>query len=225
MPLDAADLEAIGALIAKNNEKIAADTVKVVDGKLTAFGKSIDVDGKLKAVEEKIAAAKPKEPEEGTEGTPTKGKADTKIEETPAFQKLKAEVAASNKLAEDNRRKAEESEAKRVAEAADAATKSALLAAGADPKRVHIAMSHIKTSGATRLVDGAPNFVTKSQWGEELAPVADGARAYLDSDDGKMFLPPTGSSGTGDKAGSANKAGSPVRAESILGSALRDLRQ
>lgn len=222
LPLDAEDLAKIAEMLKAERaetEKLIGTAVTV---KLTEFGKTLDVEGKIKAVEAKIPAAPtvtdpPADPGKGK----TKAEGDD-LENSPAFKRLKAEMQEERKKAEEARKAAEDAEKARQEAERDAQVKDALTAAGADSKRLHIAMSFIKANSLVEVDDrGRPCFALNGKFGKELRPIADGgAKDFLLTEDGKTFVPATGNSGTGGKAGNAGtkNAGSEMSADSVLAS-------
>lgn len=220
MPLDDADLAKIAEMLKAERaetEKLIGTAVTV---KLGEFGKTLDIDNKIKAVEAKI----PPKVEPVADPDPDKGKGKAKeddIENSPAFKRLKAEIEGERKKAEEARKAAEDAEKARAEQALNTQIREALTAAGADAKRLHIAEAFIRTNGLVEVDDkGRPCFKLNGKFGPELRPISDGgAKDFLLTEDGKTFVPATGNSGTGTKTGNAgNKAGSEVDADSILSS-------
>lgn len=216
MPLDDKDLEQIAKLIAAAQTKAAEEADKRLEA---TIGKAIKAAGvettkqleALKAETEKRFGEipKPADPPD-----PKAGDKPGDIENSPAFKKLQAEVEASKKQAAEQAKRAEQAEAKRSAELLTNATRDALIASGADPKRVHLALPVLQASGRIKLDDkGAPVMVFQRNGYEEALPVGDGAKEWLGTDDGKVFVPPSGKQGTGDgvQRGGASQSGSAPR--------------
>jgi hypothetical protein len=70
----------------------------------------------------------------------------------------------------------------------------------------------LQSSGRVKLDDkGAPTFVFQRNGYEESLPIADGAKEWVGTDDGKLYMPPVGTQGTGGGlGGSGAKSGGPT---------------
>lgn len=125
------------------------------------------------------------------------------------------EIAKLTKQLEELKKKADAAEAKSTAQekaaqiAEDKATVTKTLEAAGVPagQRARIALNHLLSEGLVKRTDDG-NLVFVGKDGEE--DLADGITAFLKTEDGKLFLPPSGASGSGAgafKAGSRGKAG------------------
>lgn len=205
MALDDADMAKITEHFAALLKKHGEDAAKTFDAQIAKAVKGVDVDkkmeAKLEALKAELAAAKADAEEE-------KPAAKQEAGESPELKRLRAEMADLARKAEAQARRAEELEASRKSEALTNGVRDALLASGADPKRVSVALSHLRATQAVKLDEkGNPVFVVTREWGEDPMPAAKGAAEWLQTEEGKFFLPPTGAQGTGDRAGSPERAG------------------
>lgn len=197
MPLDEKDLEQIGKLWDERDKKRSEEFAKTLEGSVSKMLKAhaeasakqletfkTETDKKL----EGIKADPPKDPPKDPPG-----------DDSPALRKLQAEQEKLQKALEAQTKRAEEAETKRRADLLQNSVRDALIAQGADPKRLAIAMSHLTSSGVVKLNDkGEPVFTFAEKWGPEDVAAAEGAKKWLATDEGKFFLPPTGKQGTGD---------------------------
>lgn len=222
MPLDATDLEQIGKLIAEAQKKAAEESAKALEAQLAKQAKGLQSETEkrleaLKAETEKRFGEipKPTDPPKDPPGN----------EDSPLLKKLQADLDAMRKQAEAQSKRAEEAEQKRAAELLTSGTRDALIAAGADPKRVHLALPVLQTTGRVKLNDkGVPVMVFQRNGYEETLPIADGAKEWLGTDDGKLYVPPAGTQGTGDgTGGTGGRSGFNGNPEQIALNALANL--
>jgi len=217
MALDEADVKRITEMLAEERKAAAAETAKLLEAQLAKLTKGLQTETtkQLEALKTETAAKL-----EGLKVEPPKGdpKADPKtgdIENSPALKKLQAEQEKLLKQLEAQTKRAEEAETKRRQDLLSNTVRDALIAQGADAKRVAIAMSHLTSSGAIKLNDkGEPVFTFAEKWGPEEVAAAEGAKKWLATDEGKFFLPPSGKQGTGDgvhREGSRQQGGSAPR--------------
>lgn len=207
MALDDNDKKAIGELIAAALKANNDEQAKAVDATVGKAVKALDLDGKLKAldIDGKLEAVKTELKVEPPADPPKGGKGGS-VTDDPEFKKLQAELAKVQKTAEEQAKRAKDAEAAQKAEALANGVRDALVAGGADPKRVQIALSHLTATGRIKLDDkGQPAFAFTRDWGEELAPAAKGATEWLGTDEGKLFVPPVGSQGSGDGVQPGNR--------------------
>lgn len=208
MALSEEDQKKVQELIeaALTGEGFAKSIASAVDTTVGKALKGLKIDEKISAA---VEAAKPAQPEGGG------------AEEPPQITKLQNQLKAMADKQAETERRAQELEEARKTEALRTAVRDALGGAGADPKRVAIALSHLQASDLIKTDDqGRPAFAFRRDWGEELLPVEKGAAEWLQTEEGKFFLPATGRSGTGDDAGQPGGGGSTTSIEAILGNAL-----
>lgn len=218
MPLDEADIKKITELttgiVTEALKANGAETAKVIDASIGKAIKGLEIDKKLEGLktetDKKLEGIKPADP---PKDPPKDSPGD--IENSPALKKLQAEQEKLLKQLEAQTKRAEEAETKRRQDLLQSTVRDALIAQGADPKRVAIAMSHLSSSGAIKLNDkGEPVFTFAEKWGPEDVAAVDGAKKWLATDEGKFFLPPSGKQGTGDgvhREGSRQQGGSAPR--------------
>jgi len=91
-------------------------------------------------------------------------------------------------------------------------TRAALVKAGIPEARVHLAMPAVVQSGALVMNDdGTMGWKGKDKYGvDSTLSLEAGATAWASTDDGKAFVPPVGSNGTGDGAGGTGGRGGPI---------------
>lgn len=211
MPLDAEDEKKVGEIFLKimgsdEYTKSFAKTIESVVGRAVK-GAVAETDKRLEALksetDKKLEGLKSPEPLEKKPG----GDNDPKIEDAPAFKRVQAEFEEMKKKAKVQEERAEAAEAKRKQDLLANNARDALIANGADPARVAIAMSHLKATGRVALSDkDEPIFMFEEKWGPENVPVAEGAKRWLASEEGKFFLPPSNRQGTGDNVQRGNGA-------------------
>lgn len=208
MPLDDADIEKIsgliGAALKTHGEEQGKATTALVTKATKAAIDGLKLDDRFKAYDEKLAAV-PKPPEggagdgagKGTGGEPGKGDSETAI----ALRKLQAELDNERKAREAQTRKAAEAEAARQQELLQNKVRDALVANGANPKLVSVALNDLLARKMVRLNDkGEPVFTFRRSYGaDEDVAVGDGAKEWLGTDEGKFFVPATEKKGTGDR--------------------------
>lgn len=225
MPLSKEDLAEVrsvfaGLLKTHGEEQTKATEAligKAVPGAVAKSLEGLKLDDRFKAYDEKLKAI----PDPDKAPDKKNGKVDD--EESPAVKRLQARLDEETKKREATEAKAREAEQAQKAERLRQSLQDALVANGCDPKRVRTAVNDILAQGKVKY-DDAGNVIwpTKRTWGEEPVPVADAAKEWLGTDDGRFFVPPTGAQGTGDKAG--NKAngqgGDAMSAEKALGLAF-----
>lgn len=211
MALDDADRAEIKKLLTEQltTPEIAGAFAKTIDGAIGKAISGLDIGAKIKEEFEKNKTPADQTPD----ADPPKGK-DGKtpsVEESPAFRKLqdaffKAEAA----------RKAEE--AKRKSQALENAVREGLIAGGADPRRVEAAIALLERRGVLKLDDkDTAGFTFRRDYGaDEFVPAPAGAKEWLQTEEGKFFLPPTETKGTGGGAGGPLGSNNVRTAEQIL---------
>lgn len=215
MALDEADVKRIGELIKEAiKPEIIGQVVKAhLDGlKLDEKIKEAVATG-TKDLREKVDAA-----DKGDKGDKDKDK--SKSGEKGADDDR---LAAMQRQIDERDRKLAEAESRQAAEALDAAARDALIKAGVPAERVPHALPFLKTAGVLVSKDGKPGWKGKDRFGVDATLSLDeGAAAWAQTPDGKLYLPPSGVNGTGEKAAGvgANAGAGPVKLSSLTGSVL-----
>lgn len=148
------------------------------------------------------------DPPESNKGKPPKGQ---NAEADQRLKSLEKQLADERKKREASEAKQLDTEAKRARGEEDDAVKSALMAAGVkDEARIRAALhTHRGEGRVKRGEDGTILFMKRTDAGDEEMPLAKGIADWAKTDEGKVFLPPTGASGSGGnppKNGGANGA-------------------
>jgi len=165
-------------------EKALADLTTGFTGKLEEFSKQFD-------------ALKPKEPDKPKD----KKDAIPPVTEAPEFQELQKQLAKLTKQNEDSARKAAESEARRRDTLLRQKAHDALVSAGVDPKRARQALGLlVDADKRIRFADADSEDIVFVN-GDDTVDLAAGLKAWAKSDDAQIFLPPRGTSGSGDRGG------------------------
>jgi hypothetical protein len=148
------------------------------------------------------------DPPDPTAAKPPKGQS---TESDQRLKSLEKQLADERKKRELSEAKQLETEAKRSRGEEDDALKSALMASGVkDEARIRAALHMHRGEGRIkRGEDGAILFVKRTDAGDEELPLAKGVAEWAKTDEGKVFLPPTGAGGSGagqQKAGNSGQA-------------------
>lgn len=212
MALDDADLKKISELVtaqigaAFKPEAVAAVIGPVVKAHVAEATKGAVTPEALKAQIEdltaKLAAKSDEEPAD--KGAKGKGKdeggaADPRV---AAMERKLAEVEAAHKAA---LQAAADEKAKARTSALHTAAREALIKAGADPARIHLAMPAITAAGQLDYDGDRPGWRGKDHLGLDAVLDMDAAaKAWLATSDGKLFVPPADTRGTGDGNGDRN---------------------
>lgn len=199
MALDAEDEKKITALFV--TLLASEETGKMLGKHVGTAITGLKLDDKLGALEAKLTeATKPKDPPKVDPEPPKAGDPKTpSVEDDPAYKRSLAKLAELEKQAEKLKQQAEASEAARKAELLKTSVRDALVAAGIDPARVGIALTHLQATGAIKVDDkGDPVWTVKTKFGDETRSPAEGAKEWLATDEGKFFVPPSQKQGTGD---------------------------
>jgi hypothetical protein len=207
MPLDEADKkwvqEMFGGLLKEATKDFATTETlaKVVDQKLA---KGI---GDLK-IDEKIAALKPKDEPKDDHAKDSKEKG-AKVD--PAQAKLQERIEQLERQNREADERAKNERAQREEQEAIGALRDALSANGVPADRQGIAIAKlyhadklVKRDAEGKLFVPVPR---KAGYTDNL-DLASYVKEYLATDEGKTFLPPKGSNGTGDGAGTRVQGGS-----------------
>ena len=215
MPLDDADKKFIAEAIAAS---LKPDTIGAAV-KAHLDGLKLD-----ERIADKVKEATKDLPKGDDKGKDDKGKEDKggKAKDDERISGLEQRLQASEKARE-------EAEAARRRDALESGARDALLKAGVSADRVRHALAVLKTDGhLDHDKDGKPGWKGKDRFGvDTLLPLDEGAAAWVKSDDGKHYLPPVQTRGTGDKGGPPhNGNGGPVKlADLNLGSILNRIGQ
>jgi hypothetical protein len=208
MPLDEADKkwvqEMFGGLIKEATKDLPTnETVKKVVDQTVAKGIT-----DLK-IDEKIAAAKPKdEPKDDPKSDKGKGKKSDDVD--PAVARLQEQLEQLERKNREADERAKSERALREEQEAIGALRDALSANGVPADRQGIAIAKlyhadklVKRDAEGKLFVPVPR---KAGYTDNL-DLASYVKEYLATDEGKTFLPPKGSNGTGDGAGTRVQGG------------------
>lgn len=221
MPLSDEDKAEIGKLIASSlsGEGFTSAVSAAVEAQVAGAVKSLKLD---ELVSSSVATALEKNKGAGSGAGDGDGKPGAAGDESAEMRKMKArmeEMERKNKAAEEARQAAE---AKERTGRLHSRARQALLDAGADPTGVSHAMAYLTQNGTLAYNDddqAAFRFTRK--WGDELVAADLAAAEWLQTDDGKRYLPPKSVRGTGTHEGrSPGGRGSTVSAASVLGAAI-----
>jgi hypothetical protein len=217
MALDQADLDKITALI---KGSLTAEVLSPIIGEAMkpSLGKLEQENAKLRADLDAVKAKPPEEkkPEDGKkpEGGAPAPDAATAAELAALRQRLEATEKA----------RADEVAARKV-DAVHVGAREALQKAGVPAERVGIAMAFLKDQGVIDVEKGG--WKGKDKLGmEAVLGLDEGAAAWLKSDDGKLFLPPSPAQGTGGTFGrggpgaAGGAAGGAVKLSDLAGGGL-----
>lgn len=199
MPLEAADIAKINELMAEalknalKPEALAAAVAPVVKAHTDAAMKGVvTTEGLEKFGTDLAAKLKPAEPENKGDGGKGKGADDPVVQ---ALTKKVAEMEAQNKAALEQ---VAAEKARSRADKLHTAARDALAKAGIPADRLPMALAYVKELGVLDYDGDNPGWKGKSSLGlDAVLPMEDAAAAWAKAD-GKVFLPPTGASGTGD---------------------------
>ena len=217
MPLDDADKKFIAEAIAAS---IKPDTIGAA---VKAHLDGLKLDEKIADKVKEATKDLPKGEEKGKDDDKSKDKGG-KGKDDERINGLEQRLAASEKARE-------EAEMARRRDALESGARDALVKAGVPAERARHALAVLKADGLLdHDKDGKPGWKGKDRFGvDTLLSLEEGASAWVKSDDGKHYLPPVQTRGTGDKGGggpSHNGNGGPVRlADLNLGAVLSRIGQ
>lgn len=208
MALDEADIKRINELVSESLKAAMSPDVlgkilgPAVEAHVKAATKDIVTPDALKAQMEELAKTlKPAETKDDGKGKAKGDESEALAAMRKQMDELKAATEAANRARIDAERKA-------VADANRAKLKDALVAAGIDPKAMHIVVPAIEASGQVTFDGDAVGWRGKDTYGaEKVLDYVEGAKAWASTDDGKRFLPASGAQGTGDGASKNNGSG------------------
>lgn len=140
------------------------------------------------------------------------GKGKVVDKDTPLAQQLAAmqkRLEAETKKREDSERKQVESESRRARAEEDDAVKSALMSAGVkDEARIRAALHTHRGEGRIKRDEaGTILFIKRTDSGDEEVPLSKGIAEWAKTDEGKVFLPPSGAAGSGGNSPKNNTNG------------------
>jgi len=145
------------------------------------------------------------------DGTPPKGGKGADKDNPLAAQltSLQKQLETEKKKREASEAKQAEAEARRARAEEDDAVKSALMVAGVkDEARIRAALHTHRGEGRIKRDEaGTLLFVKRGDAGEEEVPLAKGIAEWAKTDEGKVFLPPTGAAGSGGRGGQNGQTG------------------
>lgn len=199
MALDDADKKAIAEMIAGGLKDFGGEFDKrflTVDGATKVFKQGLqdlDLDGKIKAAVGEMA----EDDDDDDDGA-----------ETAAVKKLQRQLEETNRKVEEERQARQAAEAQSRRQAMEAAVTDSLGRAGVPSARHRQALAYLQTLKTDQgepvldVTDGGQVVwrAQKNGYVDEIA-VKEGIEAWVGTDDGKHYLPPRGSNGTGDGAG------------------------
>lgn len=225
MALDADDLKKIGEIIAAANAEAAKTAVNA-----DAVGKMIKqaladnttaIDAKIKEVADKV---KPGDTETETAAEKAKREKDGKFkakdgEVDPAIARLEQQLADLTKANKASAEKAEKAELAKAKSEEQSAIRDALSANGVPAERQRLALLALEADGRVkRDASGKIIYSAPRKGYEDPLDLGDGIKEYLATDEGKQFVPPLGTGGTGTGAGGngGQRAGSVKPADLII---------
>jgi len=211
MALEAADLAEIGKLIAAavapiaanvSPEALAKTVTPIIEAQNKAAGvvTAAELAAREAAAEKVKADAKAETDRIAAEKAAGEGKGKDKVD--PAVAQLQAQLAAlTAKNAENEAAVKAANDAART-NALHGAARDALVKAGIPADRVAFAMSHLKEQGVLAYEGDVPGWkgVDPKTNVPGVLPMESAAVAWTQAD-GKLFLPPVGTQGSGDGPG------------------------
>lgn len=217
MPLEQADLEKIGQLIAAavapiassvSPEALAKTVTPIIEAQNKAAGvvtaaelAKREADAKKAAEDKAKADADAAAAAKAAEDAKKKGKEEPAAA-SPELLELQKQLAAITKANEENARKAAEADAARKADALHSTAKEALAKAGIPADRIHLALPVLKEAGVLTYDGERPGWkgIDLKTNTPAVLDMLDGVKGWIEGD-GKHFLPPKDLGGTGDGAG------------------------
>jgi len=186
-------------------EKTLGDLTTGFTGKLDEFSKQFEA---LKPKED----PKPKQPKD-------KDAAPLNLAELPEWQATQKQLADQQRKLDAAEKKAAESEAKRREAFRRQHTDEALVKAGVDAKAVRAARALLEADGRIKLSDDGESISYID--GDDEKSLEDGLKTWAKSDEAKIYLPPRGTTGSGDRGGgSAPKHSTGGTTKESIGNAL-----
>jgi|GEM_PF-5221775 len=218
MPLDDADKKFIAESIASSLKSfggeldkkfVTADAAtKMVEQGTTKAFEALNLDSKLEALGEKLAGAKGKGDDDGSKN---KG---GKTDPDPAVAKLEEKLEAMEKQNREAQEAREAAEQKAREQRLDGALREHLGTAGVPAQAQGPAIAFLRTlkledgKAVVGLNDaGEPTFLQQRKGYVDTRSLADGIKDWVGTDTGKLYLPATGATGTGDGNGGKNTGG------------------
>lgn len=229
MPLEQADLEKIGQLIAAAvapiasavaPEALAKTVTPIIEAQNKAAGvvtaaelAKREADAK-KAAEDKAKADADAAAAKAAEDAKKKGKEEPAAV-PPEVLELQKQLAAITKANDENARKAAEADAARRADALHSTAKEALAKAGIPADRIHLALPVLKEAGVLTYDGERPGWkgIDPKTNTPAVLDMLDGVKGWIEGD-GKHFLPPKDLGGSGEGIGvrgGGSRVSSPLR--------------
>jgi hypothetical protein len=201
-PLDDADKQTINEMI---GEALKGDDLTMaITSAVTSTVKGLKLDKLDDTIASKVAEAVKATTPEPTKGDDKGGKGKGG---DAGDDKVAQQLAAMEKQLKVEREAREKSEAARQAERLHGAARAALTAADVPGSRIKGAMALLQAEGLLVVDDdGNPGIKGTDKYGvDAVLPLDVGVPAWLKTDDGKQYLPPTGAQGTGDGSATGSK--------------------
>ena len=217
MPLDEADKKFIQDLLKANNEAFAErfatpdQVTKIVGQNLEELnlGEQIktSLDDSLKDIREQLSKSDKGGAggDDGGRGGAGDGADEEQRIRLAKMQEELEHLQQQNRAAEEARQKAEQRE---KANRLTSAVRDALSKAGVPTDKHHLAIPVLQSSKLANgkplislAEDGSPRYLAQRNGYTEKLSMADGIAEWAESDDGKIFLPPTNTAGTGEGGG------------------------
>lgn len=221
MPLDQADLEQIGKLIAGAiapiagavaPENLAKTITPIIEAQNKAAGVVTAAELAKREADAKKAAEDKAKADADAAAKATEDAKKGKKDEVPVVPaevlELQKQLAAITKANEENARKAAEADAARRADALHSTAKEALAKAGIPADRIHLALPVLKEAGVLTYDGERPGWkgIDPKTNTPAVLDMLDGVKGWIEGD-GKHFLPPKDLGGTGDGAGNGGGSG------------------
>jgi hypothetical protein len=185
------------------------DVNKAITARFASYEKKLDSKltesfGGFETKLSELFAAKFDEAKQQPKDEPQQAGKAQAIEESPQFRSLQKQLT---ELKNQNERQRQEAEAER-AKSRDLALRKTLsdelAASGLDPTRIKHAVGFLVDAEKRVRHDDSGQIVFAEGNGEAL-DLNTGLKSWLSSDDAKIYLPPRGSSGSGEKPNASNR--------------------
>lgn len=207
MPLSDEDKAEIKAMF---GELLPASVKEVL---LPEVGKMLDVRLKDAPTADTVASAIKTAREEletkfSSSPDPKPGDANADPTESPAYKKAMAEMETLKASVTQERQAREQAERQRLQDLRTSQIQAALTANGVDPRLNRVATNHILAEDLVTITDdGKIVYRQPNQYGGvDEASVTDGVKAFLGTQDGKIFLPADPVRGGGGPGGDRSPA-------------------
>ena len=211
MPLDEADKKFVTDSIANAmKDALKPETIgEAARAHLKAGIDGLKLDEKFKALTDAVAEIKAKADAGGGDGGGGEGAGKGKGKDGGDSETAKQLAGLQKKLDESavreqqRERQLKDAEEARRREQMEAAARDALAKAGVPADRLKGALAVLKADAVFDFdKDGKPGWKGKDKYDvPTLLSLEDGAKAWIATDEGKHYLPPTGANGDGGKGG------------------------